>query len=101
MSGADNTIPIEAWNTVLFDKFCKFRHVLTKGLSDHGDEMLRRHPYYAGARVLDVGCGSGDATKQMARQVGASGAAIGVDCAANFIALAVADAAEAKLANTS
>ena len=24
MSDADNTIPIEAWNTILFEKFCRF-----------------------------------------------------------------------------
>ena len=101
MSGADNTIPIEAWNTVLFEKFGKFRHVLTQGLSDHGDEMLRRHPYRAGARVLDVGCGFGDATQQIAEQVGLSGDAIGVDCAANFIDLAVREAAQAEIGNAS
>ena len=25
-SKTDNAIPIEAWNTVLFEKFCCFRH---------------------------------------------------------------------------
>ena len=29
----DNTIPIEAWDTVLFEKFCRFRYVLTEGVS--------------------------------------------------------------------
>jgi hypothetical protein len=29
MSDIDNTIPIEAWNTVLFEKFCRFRYVLS------------------------------------------------------------------------
>ena len=31
MSDVDNVIAIEAWNTVLFDKFCRFRYVLTEG----------------------------------------------------------------------
>jgi ubiquinone/menaquinone biosynthesis C-methylase UbiE len=101
MSGADNTIPIEAWNTVLFEKFSKFRDVLTGGLSDHGDEMLRRRPYPAGARVLDVGCGFGDATLQIARLVGPAGAAIGVDCASNFIDASKRDAAQAGIGNAS
>ena len=73
MSMVDNAIPIEAWNTVLFEKFCKFRQILTQGLSDHGDETLRRHPYSMGERVLDVGCGFGDATqanRQTSRTVG-------------------------------
>ena len=101
MSRADNTIPIEAWNTVLFEKFCKFRQILTQGLSDHGDEMLRRHPCSVGARVLDVGCGFGDATQQIAKQVGPSGAAVGVDCAANFIDMAVRESAQAGIGNVS
>ena len=40
MSSTENTIPIEAWNTVLFDKFCRFRNVLTHGLSDHSTEYF-------------------------------------------------------------
>lgn len=87
-----NAIVIEAWNTVLFEKFCRFRHLITHGLSAHSNELLRRHPPRAGASVLDVGCGFGDTTLQLASRVGPSGAATGVDCAANFIASARCDA---------
>jgi ubiquinone/menaquinone biosynthesis C-methylase UbiE len=91
----DNAIAVEAWNTVLFEKFCRFRDVLTSGLSDHSDGLLRRRPYAPGACVLDIGCGFGDATQLIARQVGADGAAIGVDCASNFIAAARREAQDA------
>jgi len=101
MSATDNTIPIEAWNTVLFDKFYRFRHILTDGLSGHSDELLRRKSYAAGARVLDVGCGFGDTTQRIAAQVGPDGEAVGVDCAQNFIDCAIHDAAEASIRNTS
>ena len=101
MSSSDNLIPIEAWNTVLFDKFCRFRFVLTQGLSDHSNEVLRRHPYRPGARVLDVGCGFGDTTQIIAAQVGPGGFAIGVDCAVNFIDAAGREAAEAGVKNAS
>lgn len=97
----DNTIPIEAWNTVLFDKFVRFREVLIQGLSEHGDAAWRDRPYSQGARVLDIGCGFGDSTLTIAGQVGSRGQAIGVDCAANFIELAQRDAAEARAANAS
>src|SRR6266542_6483652 len=56
----DNDVVIEAWNTVLFDKFCRFKHLLIDGLSPHSDAALERHRYPQGARVLDVGCGFGD-----------------------------------------
>ncbi len=90
----ENTIPIEAWNTILFDKFCRFRSVLTHGLSDHSNALLQRFPYPAGARVLDVGCGFGDTTQLIARQVGPDGGAVGVDCAPNFVDAAMREAAK-------
>jgi len=97
----ENAIVIEAWNTVLFEKFSRFRHLVTKGLSGHGDVLLQRHPIAGGSRVLDVGCGFGDTTQQIALAVGPSGTAVGVDCAANFIEVATREAREAGLAQAS
>ncbi|MCW8807438.1 MAG: class I SAM-dependent methyltransferase [Rhodanobacter sp.] len=89
-----NSDIIEAWNTILFDKFVRFRHLLVDGLSQHSDAALERLPYPQGARVLDIGCGFGDSTQRIAQRVGPSGAAIGVDCAENFIRAAEQDARE-------
>ncbi len=97
----ENAIAIEAWNTVLYDKFCRFRHLLTEGLAAHSDEFFRRHAPRAGERVLDVGCGFGDTTLELARKVGSSGAATGVDCAERFIATARSDANAAGASNLS
>ena len=101
MSSTTNTIPVEAWNTVLFEKFFRYRDVVTKGLSGHSDELLRQRPYPSGARVLDIGCGFGDTTQQIAKQVGPSGMAVGVDCAPNFIALCDRETKAADIANAS
>lgn len=101
MTDADNSIPIEAWNTVLYEKFCRFRYVLTQGLSDHSDEVLRRRPYMAGARVLDVGCGFGDTTLKIASQVAPGGQVAGVDCAKNFVDFAIREATEESTPNAS
>lgn len=92
MSG--NHVIIEAWNTVLFEKFCRFRHLLVNGLSGHSDEALKRHSFPKGAHVLDIGCGFGDTTLQIARAVGPGGSASGVDCALNFVEAATHDAAK-------
>jgi len=101
VGNTDNSIPIEAWNTILYDKFCRFRYVLTEGLCGHSDELLRRRPYSAGARVLDVGCGFGDTTQAIAKQVRPGGAAVGVDCAPNFVDGAAREAAKAAVKNAS
>jgi ubiquinone/menaquinone biosynthesis C-methylase UbiE len=93
-----NAIVTEAWNTILFDKFCRFRHVATDGLARHSDELLRRHPPRPGARVLDVGCGFGDTTRSIAALLGPNGSARGVDCAENFIESARRDNPDTKQA---
>ncbi|HET8938295.1 MAG TPA: class I SAM-dependent methyltransferase [Polyangiales bacterium] len=81
----EQAIIIEAWNTVLFEKFVRFRHLLTTGLSVHSDACFRRHPPQFGAALLDVGCGFGETTAELAKAVGADGRAVGVDCADNFV----------------
>jgi SAM-dependent methyltransferase len=98
---APNAKAIDAWNTVLFDKFCRFRGVLVRGLSIHGGAALERHAPPSGARVLDIGCGFGDASLTLARMVGAGGRVLGVDAAARFVAAAEEDTRAAKLANLS
>jgi ubiquinone/menaquinone biosynthesis C-methylase UbiE len=94
-----NTEAIEAWNTVLFDKFTRYRHLLTTGLAVHGDAVLERLPPPAGARVLDIGCGFGDTTLAIARSVGEHGEAVGVDAARRFIEAASGEARTAGVAN--
>ena len=83
--GSDNSVIVEAWNTVLYDKFCRFRHLLVDGLSQHSDAALQRCGYRDGERVLDIGCGFGDSTVRIAKSVASRGTATGMDCAANFI----------------
>jgi SAM-dependent methyltransferase len=94
-----NEVAIEAWNGVLFDRFVRFRHIVTTGLSAHGVQGLRLHPPRPGDRALDVGCGFGDTTRQLAGLVGRGGEAVGVDAAERFIDAARREAAEEGIAN--
>ena len=94
-----NDIVVEAWNTVLFDKFVRFKHLLVDGLSQHSDAALARGDYAPGQRVLDVGCGFGDSTLRIAEMVGSDGEAVGMDCAVNFISEAEKEAATAAMDN--
>ena len=94
-----NAEAIQAWDGPLFDRFLKYRHILTTGLGAHGDEALRLNPPLEGQRFLDVGCGFGDTTQQIAAMVGASGEAVGVDAAENFINMATSETEGAGVDN--
>ena len=94
-----NAEAIEAWDGPLFDRFVKYRHVIVAGLKQFGDEAMRIYPPPPGGRVLDVGCGFGDTTQQLAELVGAGGFAVGVDAAPRFIEAAGTEAEEAGVAN--
>ena len=97
----ENEQVMRAWNGVLFDKFVRFKPLLTKGLSHHGEAAIDRCPPPAGGRVLDLGCGFGDMTLQLAQRLAASGGqAIGMDVAQNFVDASTRDAAEAGAKNT-
>ena len=90
---------IEAWNGVLFDKFVRFRHVVTTGLGSQGEAAMARHPPKDGARVLDVGCGFGDTTIALAKKVRPKGTAVGIDAAARFLEIAREDAKRDDVTN--
>ncbi|HKU59508.1 MAG TPA: class I SAM-dependent methyltransferase [Gaiellaceae bacterium] len=81
-----------AWDGVLFDRFLHFREQIIAGLGQFGLEAMRRFPPAEGDRVLDIGCGFGDSTAQLAELVGPTGSALGVDIAPRFIELARAEA---------
>lgn len=94
-----NAEAVAAWDGPLFDTFVKFRHIVTTGLGAHGDEALRLNPPQEGQRVLDIGCGFGDTTQQIAAMVGPSGEAVGVDAAQNFIDAATREVDELGVDN--
>ena len=80
-----NDVVIEAWNTVLFEKFSRFKYLFIEGYASISEEALNRHEFADGSKVLDVGCGFGDCTIRIAKAIGDQGIATGVDCASNFI----------------
>lgn len=85
---ATNQEAAEAWSGPLFDRFVRYRDLVTDGLGAHGEKAMEAHPPAPGDRVLDVGCGFGDTTRRLAELVGPDGAALGVDVSEPFIAAA-------------
>jgi len=88
-----------AWDGPLYDRFVRFRDIVTGGLAAHGHEALRVCSPHPGQRVLDIGCGFGDTTQEIATLVRPGGEAVGVDVAPRFVATARREAAEAGVGN--
>jgi ubiquinone/menaquinone biosynthesis C-methylase UbiE len=98
-AGGANAEAIEAWDGPLYDRFVRFREILTTGLAIHGEEALRLFPPQPGWRVLDIGCGFGDTTQDIAGRVGSAGEAVGVDASARFIDTSREEASDAGVTN--
>lgn len=96
---ASNREATEAWSGPLFDRFVQFRGLVTAGLGAHGEAALEAYPPSPGSRVLDLGCGFGDTTQQLAELVGPGGEATGVDVSEPFVAAAREEAEATGVAN--
>jgi ubiquinone/menaquinone biosynthesis C-methylase UbiE len=94
-----NDEAIRAWDGPLFERFVRFRHLMTAGLGAHGEAALALAAPRPGERVLDVGCGFGDTAQRLAGLVGPEGEVVGVDAADHFVDLARREAAEAGVDN--
>lgn len=95
----ENLEATEAWNGPLFEIWQDFQAVVVSNARAHGDAALADHHPEPGDRVLDVGCGLGDSTIQLARLVGPAGHAHGVDVAERMISGAHEDAERARVPN--
>jgi ubiquinone/menaquinone biosynthesis C-methylase UbiE len=62
---------------------------------------LAKHAPPSGARVLDIGCGFGETTFDLARLVGPKGSVVGFDCSARSLGTARLDPQAPKTANVS
>jgi SAM-dependent methyltransferase len=103
MSSLDATGPnaeqIEYWNAQAGPKWLSFAELLDDQLAPLGLAAMDRAKVAAGERVLDVGCGCGQTSLQLAERVGAAGAVTGIDLSTAMLAHARGRAAAAGLRN--
>ncbi|HEY3434394.1 MAG TPA: class I SAM-dependent methyltransferase, partial [Solirubrobacterales bacterium] len=81
------------------DLFVKYRDLTAAGLGAHGEAAMQLSPPRPGERVLDLGCGFGETTLQLAQLVGEEGSALGIDVSGPFIEAAREEAEASGVAN--
>jgi SAM-dependent methyltransferase len=94
-----NEEAVRAWDTVLYQRWKQNRAVFVGALDEVTMEIFDRFPPPPGGRCIDIGCGFGETTRQMAGLVGTEGYALGTDSSPRFIEDARREAAEAGVEN--
>jgi len=83
-----NALQIRYWNEESGPKWVALQAFLDEELAPFGRAALERAGIAAGERALDVGCGCGATTLELAERVGPAGAALGIDVSAPMLARA-------------
>ena len=96
-----NEEAVEAWSGVLFDRWVALRDVVAGAIAPFSDEAYRLLDPQPGESVLDIGCGLGETTLQLAELVGPEGEVAGMDSGERFIEMAREEAEQAGAGNVS
>ena len=92
MSGAVNSDMSEFWNGEGGKKWLRFQETMDANLLPFGQKTMAAATILPGESVLDIGCGCGDTSIEMAGLVGADGRVLGVDISEPILARARAQA---------
>lgn len=76
---------VDFWNDVLAPKISTHRHILVSAGRQHSNQIIQTIGVQKGDHVLDVGCGFGDTTIDLANLAAPEGKALGVDCCQSFL----------------
>ena len=96
-----NAEQIQHWNETSGPKWVAFHDLIDTQILPLGLRTMERARVTAGERVLDVGCGCGGTTLELARRVGPTGSVTGVDISSVMLARAREAATQAGLKNVS
>ncbi|QUD90469.1 class I SAM-dependent methyltransferase [Phenylobacterium montanum] len=76
---AANAAQAEYWNTGAGETWAEMQDILDRQIQPLGAPALKALAVKAGERVLDIGCGCGQSSLQLAEAVGPEGQVVGVD----------------------
>ena len=94
-----NADQIEFWNGAGGKNFVRHQAGLDAMLGVFGERAMEQGGLKSGDIVLDIGCGCGDASIEMARRVGSTGEVVGVDISEIMLTRAEDVASHADLTN--
>ncbi len=96
---ADNSEQIAEWNGALGQRWVAMQQELDRIVVPFGDAALKAAAPQPGERVIDIGCGCGGTSIEIARIVGATGSVLGIDVSQPMLEVARAHAALANCAH--
>jgi SAM-dependent methyltransferase len=96
---ADNSEQIAEWNGSLGQRWVAMQQEIDHVVVPFGDATLKIAAPQSGERVIDIGCGCGDTSIEIARRVGTSGSVLGVDVSRPMLEVARARGALANCAH--
>jgi SAM-dependent methyltransferase len=98
-AASPNADQITYWNATAADTWVSFQQRLDAQLGPLGAKALEKLAPKSGETILDIGCGSGHTTRDLARRVGPSGHVVAVDISKPMLGVAAREAAAAHLRN--
>ena len=98
-STGPNAEQITYWNETAAPKWIANEQMLDAQIRPLGRAAMDRAAIASGDRVIDVGCGCGETSIELASRVGASGSVIGIDIATPMLERARERVREAGIAN--
>jgi SAM-dependent methyltransferase len=96
-----NAAQIEHWNGPNAETWVRLQARLDNQLAPLGRMAMDKAAIRKGERILDIGCGTGQTTLELAERVGGGGKVLGADISAPMLALARERLAAAKLGQAS
>ena len=96
---ADNSEQIAEWNGALGERWVAMRQEIDRLVVPFGNAALKAAAPQSGERAIDVGCGCGDTSIELARRVGAAGSVLGIDVSQPMLAVARSRGALANCAH--
>lgn len=94
-----NQAQLEYWNDKSGEKWVRHQETLDRQIAPHGAAVIQAAAVAPGESVLDVGCGCGGTSLEIAREVGSQGHITGLDISGPMLARARERAAAGGLDN--